>query len=131
MLKVTMLEGSTSLARLSQIMKVSAPISDAVFHHLRKEQFVEVKGMRGNDYEFTLSATGRKIAQDRYSINQYVGPVPVPLDEYVDAVRQQAVRYHITREYLQKVFYDLVLPDEMLDQLGPAIISNSQIFLYG
>ncbi|MDA1314316.1 MAG: AAA family ATPase [Acidobacteria bacterium] len=131
MLKVTMLEGSTSLGRMSQIMKVSAPISDAVFHHLRKEQFVEVKGMRGNDYEFTLSATGRKIAQDRYAISQYVGPVPVPLDDYVDAVRQQAVKYHITREYLQKVFYDLVLPDEMLDQLGPAIISNSQIFLYG
>jgi predicted ATPase with chaperone activity len=131
MLKVAMLEGTTGLGRLSQIMKVSSPICDAVFHHLRKEQFVEVKGMRGNDYEFSLSATGRKVAQDRYSISQYVGPVPVPLDAYVDAVRQQAVRYHITREYLQKVFYDLVLPDEMLDQLGPAIIANSQIFLYG
>ncbi len=131
MLKVTMLEGVTSLGRLGQIMKVSAPICDTIFQHLRKEQFVEVKGMKGNDYEFSLSGTGRKVAQDRYSMSQYVGPVPVPLNEYTEAVRQQSVRYDISREYLQKVFYDLVLPDEMLDQLGPAIISNSQIFLYG
>ena len=131
MLKMTMLEGVTSVGRLSKIMKVGGPICDAVFQHLRKEKFVEVKGMRGNDYEFSLSVEGRKVAQDRYSISQYVGPVPVPLESYVDAVRRQAVRFHITREYLQKVFYDLVLTDEMLDQLGPAIISNSQIFLYG
>ena len=131
MLKVTMLEGVTSLGRLGQIMKISGPICDTIFQHLRKEQFVEVKGMKGNDYEFSLSATGRKVAQDRYSMSQYVGPVPVPLNEYTEAVRLQSVRYDISREYLQKVFYDLVLPDEMLDQLGPAIISNSQIFLYG
>ena len=131
MLKMTMLEGLTTLSRLSYAMKVPTPICDAVFHHLRQEQFVEVKGMHGNDYEFSLTAAGRKVAQDRYAISQYVGPVPVPLDAYTQAVREQAVRHRINREYLKKVFYDLVLTDELLDQLGPAIISNSQIFLYG
>jgi predicted ATPase with chaperone activity len=131
MLKITMLEGVTSIARLGDIMKIDGRISDKVFQHLRKEQLVEVKGMQGNDYELGLTATGRKVAQDRYAISQYVGPVPVPLDRYTEAVREQGVRHRITREYLQKVFYDLVLTDETLDQLGPAIISNSQIFLYG
>ncbi len=65
MLKMTMMEGNTTLSRLSYAMKVSTPICDAVFHHLRKEQFVEVKGMRGIDYEFSLTASGRKVAQDR------------------------------------------------------------------
>ena len=131
MLKMTMLEGVTTLSRLSSTMKIPVPICDATFHHLRHEQFVEVKGMRGNDYEFSLTAAGRKVAQDRYAISQYVGPVPVPLDAYTKAVREQAVRYRINRESLKKVFYDLVVTDETLDQLGPAIISNSQIFLYG
>ncbi len=131
MLKMTMLEGVTTLSRLSNTMKVSVPICDSTFHHLRHEQFVEVKGMKGNDYEFSLTATGRKVAQDRYAISQYVGPVPVPLDTYTQAVREQAARNRVSREYLRKVIYDLVLPDETLDQLGPAIISNSQIFLYG
>ena len=131
MLKMTMLEGLTTLSRVSYAMKIATPICDAVFHHLRQEQFVEVKGMHGNDYEFSLTAAGRKVARDRYAISQYVGPVPVPLDAYTQAVREQAVRHRINREYLKKVFYDLVLTDELLDQLGPAIISNSQIFLYG
>lgn len=131
MLKVTMLEGSTTLNRVSQIIKVSVTICDSVFNHIRKEKFVEVKGMQGNDYEFTLSGTGRKVAQDRYAMSQYVGPVPVPLNTYTNAVRQQGARCKVNRAKLQKIFYDLVLTDEILDQLGPAIISNSQIFLYG
>ena len=52
MLKLTLLEGATTLGRLSGFMKVSSAICDVVFHHLRKEQYVEVKGMKGNDYEF-------------------------------------------------------------------------------
>ncbi len=131
MLKLTLLEGATTLARLSGFMKVSGSICDVVFHHLRKEQYVEVKGMKGNDYEFALTSAGRKVANDRYKISQYVGPAPVPLDAYTQAVRKQAVQHKLNREHLKKVFYDLVLTEEMLDQLGPAIISNSQIFLYG
>ena len=131
MLKVTMLEGSTTLNRVSQIIKVSVTICDGVFNHIRKEKFVEVKGMQGNDYEFTLSGSGRKVAQDRYAMSQYVGPVPVPLNTYTNAVRQQGARCKVNRAQFQKIFYDLVLTDEILDQLGPAIISNSQIFLYG
>ncbi len=112
-------------------MKVSVPVAGAVFGHLRKEQYVEVKGMVGNDYEFMLSTSGRKLATDRYQMSQYVGPVPVSLKAYSDAVRQQAMRQKVTQRRLREVFHDLVLEDSILDQLGPAIVSNSQIFLYG
>ena len=90
-----------------------------------------MKGMVANDYEFVLSQAGRKLAQDRYQISNYVGPAPVSLTAYTQAVRQQAKRHEVSREKLRNVFKDLVLEDSMLDQLGPAIVSNSQIFLYG
>ena len=96
-----------------------------------KEQYLEVKGMAGNDYEFTLSQAGRKLAQDRYQISNYIGPAPVSLTAYNQAVRQQVKRQNVSREKLKTVFKDLVLEDSILDQLGPAIVSNSQIFLYG
>ena len=131
MIKTTLLEGVTTLNRLADRMKISVPLAGAVFSHLRKEQYVEVKGMVGNDYEFMLSAAGRKLATDRYQLSQYVGPVPVSLKAYSDAVRQQAMRQKVTRRRLHEVFHDLVLEDAVLDQLGPAIVSNSQIFLYG
>jgi len=131
MLKLTMLEGRTTLNRLANQMKVAVPICNQIFTHLRQEQSVEVKGMVGNDYEFALTAAGRKIAQDRFALNQYVGPAPVSLQDYTVGVRKQAVRQKVNRGLLQEVFQDLVLEERVIDQLGPAIISNSQIFLYG
>ena len=131
MLKMTLLEGQTNLNRLSANMKINIQLCSAIFTHLRKEKYLEVKGMVGNDYEFMLSQAGRKLAQDRYQISNYIGPAPVSLTAYTQAVRQQTKRQDVSREKLQTVFKDLVLEDSMLDQLGPAIVSNSQIFLYG
>ena len=37
----------------------------------------------------------------------------------------------IDRRTLRKAFGDLVITDRMLDQLGPAMISQSSIFVYG
>ncbi len=130
-LKLIMLEGETSLGRISERIKIESAVTGEIFQHLRKEQYIEVKGMVGNDYVVALSSQGRAVAQERYRVSQYVGPVPVPLDAYTAAVRQQAARHKINRKRLKEVFHDLVIPDEMLDQLGPAILSNSQIFLYG
>ncbi|MBI1356796.1 MAG: AAA family ATPase [Acidobacteria bacterium] len=131
MLKMTLLEGETQLSALSDRLKLHPGVCSQIFQHLRKEQYIEVKGMQGNDYVLTLSATGRAVAQERYRISQYVGPAPVALDAYTEAVRVQTARYKINRARLREVFFDLVLTDETLDQLGPAVLSNSQIFLYG
>ena len=131
MLKMTLLEGETQLSALSDRLKLHPGVCAQIFQHLRKEQFIEVKGMQGNDYVLTLSATGRAVGQERYRISQYVGPAPVSLDAYSEAIRTQTARFKINRARLREVFYDLVLTDETLDQLGPAVLSNSQIFLYG
>jgi len=131
MLKMVLIEGETTLSRLSSRLKLHPAVCTTLFEHLRKEQYVEVKGMQGNDYRLALTSSGRSVAQDRYSVNQYVGPAPVTLDAYSDAVRTQTTRMRITRERLREVFHDLVITDDVLDQLGPAIQSNSQIFLYG
>ncbi len=131
MLKLSLLDGVTTLGRLASQMKVSMNIMDQLFRHFRREQLCEVKGMVGNDYELTLSAAGRKVATDRYTISQYIGPAPVKLEDYCQAVRAQAARHPVSRSMLNEVFFDLVLPDAMLDQIGPAILSGTTIFLYG
>jgi len=46
-------------------------------------------------------------------------------------VRLQATEVEITREALRAAFSDMVVPDSLLDQLGPALIEQSSIFLYG
>jgi energy-coupling factor transporter ATP-binding protein EcfA2 len=131
MLKLTLLEGETTLGRLASHMKVSMTIMDQLFRYFRREQLCEVKGMVGNDYGLSLSNAGRKMAHDRYAINQYVGPAPVKLNDYCEAVRLQSARHPVSRSLLSEVFFDLVLTEQMLDQIGPAIISGTTLFLYG
>ena len=46
-------------------------------------------------------------------------------------MRAQSAKVNVDREILRNAFSDLVVSDQMLDQLGPAIISQTSIFLYG
>jgi hypothetical protein len=130
-LRRLLLEGFSSLTSLSHALKLSIPIIDCVFKHLRAQQLVEVKGMIGNDYSFVLSQAGRQLASDRFAILQYASAAPVSLKDYVAATRLQAAKVFVDRRTLRMAFSDLVVPDRLLDQLGPALISQNSIFLYG
>jgi hypothetical protein len=126
-----LLEGQSTLGLLNQKLKISVPIISTVFQQMRQQQLVEVKGMLGNDYVFTLSAAGRAMASERFQINQYAGAAPVSLQDYHAATHAQAARVNIDRETLREAFSDLIIPDRLLDQLGPALISQNSIFVYG
>jgi hypothetical protein len=124
-------EGTSTLSALGQMLKLPVPVVHAVFTNLRQQQLVEVKGMVGNDYRISLSGSGRTLASERFEISQYSGAAPVSLPAYSDAVRTQATEEEISRSVLRAVFSDLVVPDSLLDQPGPALIEHSSIFLYG
>jgi hypothetical protein len=130
-LRRMLIEGQTSLAGLSRVLRVATPVVDTVFKHMRAQQLVEVKGMLGNDYAFTLSQAGKQLAGERFQVSQYAGACPVALKEYNAAVKAQAAKVSVDRTLLRQAFADLVVSDRMLDQLGPAIISQSSIFVYG
>jgi hypothetical protein len=130
-LRRTMIEGFSTLESLSKALRVSIAIVDQVFRQLRQQQIVEVKGMIGNDYQFVLTQAGKQMAADRFQISQYAGACPVSLRDYTAATKRQAARVHIDRRSLRAAFSDLVVPDRLLDQLGPALISQNSIFLYG
>ena len=131
MLRRLLLEGYCTLASLSEKLKLSVPVLDVVFRHMRNQQMIEIKGMVGNDYNFSLSGAGKQIASERFQITQYSGACPVSLKDYHAATRMQAAQVNINRKVLRDAFADLVLPDRLLDQLGPALISQKSIFVYG
>ena len=131
MLRRMVIEGNCTLASLSKSLRLAVPIIDSTFKHMRQQQLVEVKGMSGNDYNFTLSAAGKQMASERFQVSQYAGACPVSIKDYSAAVKAQAAKVHVDRQTLRNAFSDLIVSDHMLDQLGPAIISQSSIFVYG
>jgi hypothetical protein len=131
MLRRMVIEGFCSMNGLSRSLRVSLPIVDMVFKHMRQQQLVEIKGMSGNDYQFVLSAAGKQLASERFQVSQYAGACPVGLKEYHNATKAQTARINVDRRILRQAFSDLVVSDRMLDQMGPAIISQTSIFVYG
>lgn len=131
MLRRLLLEGYSSLNSISRALHLSVAIVDVVFKHMRAQQYVEIKGMTGNDYNFVLSQSGKNLASERFSVSQYAGACPVSLKEYQAAVKAQTAKVHIDRRVMRRAFSDLIISDRMLDQLGPAIISQNSIFVYG
>ncbi len=131
MVRRLLLEGQSTLEILSNKLKLSVAIIDVVFRHMRQQSLVEVKGMVGNDYVFSLSGNGRALAAERFQISQYAGAAPVSLKDYHAATHAQAARLKVDRASLRDAFSDLIVTDRLLDQLGPALISQNSIFIYG
>lgn len=130
-LRYLWLRGSGTLSSLHQTLKLSFPLLETLFHQFRQQQLLEVKGMVGNDYSFTLTASGRAHATARNEVCQYVGPAPVSIQDYHKVVMAQSAQVKLSRESLRVAFADLVLPDGLLDQLGPSLIGHQSLFLYG
>jgi energy-coupling factor transporter ATP-binding protein EcfA2 len=80
----------------------------------------------------SLTESGRKVARDYIEHNQYVGPVPVPVNQYTAAVSAQRMPPSWLRpERLAKAYEHMVITADLLDQIGPAVNSGKSFLLYG
>lgn len=131
-LKILYLHGEMSLTELGEHMCLSLGVIEELFQFFRKEQLCEVKGMSGGSHRITATAQGKSRAADLLSLSQYVGPAPVSLMEYTNWVRAQSVQTPMVgKADLKRAFNELILSEELLSQLGTAVVSGTSIFLYG
>ena len=81
---------------------------------------------------FQLTDQGKARAMDALSQSEYYGPMPVPLETYKMQVKAQSIKnIRMTRDLLTKSMGHLILPEGLLDQLGPAVGSGRSVLLYG
>jgi len=130
-LKQAFQAGICTLRELSASMKLPPEVVESIFHRLKSQQFIEIRGVSGYDFAFTLSAAGKNAALERMQVSRYSGPVPVSLADYDRAVRAQAVRAKVNRDQLSAAYCDLTLEPELLNRLGPALVSQNAMLLYG
>src|SRR5437870_3993146 len=102
---------------------------------LKDEKCLEVQGgdLIGRvSYRFQLTELGRHRAQDSMKQCAYIGPAPVPIEDYVEQTYRQAVTgISCSPEPLRAAFSHLVLKEEMFNAIGPAIVSGRSGFIYG
>jgi MoxR-like ATPase len=126
--------GELSIAEMGARILLPLPLLEKLLGFMRGERLVEVP-RRGNfDAEvcYVLTDTGRSRAEDAMRRNQYAGPAPVSLADYVACVeRQKVLDVRVSRDRLESMVGDLILPDGILPMLGAALNSHRPIFLYG
>lgn len=126
--------GVLALSQLIERLALAGPIVEQILQWMRKEGRVEVRARAGMEGElrFGLTERGHSEALDAKMRDGYLGPAPVPLEDYISVVRKQTVHARrITQEAMREAFRDIVISQVMLDQLGPALNSGRAIFIYG
>ena len=111
-------------------------IVDQILETLKRERFVEVKsstaGVGEGAYQYAITGEGILRAREALERCQYAGPAPVPVEAYSESIRRQSRgRVAVTGELMQKFLSHLVLSNDTLQRLGPALNSGTSIFLYG
>jgi hypothetical protein len=131
----TLYTGEATGAVVADRIRLQYAILEPLIEALRADQIIEVRGGSGTSsagYRYALTDRGRDRAQQYLAANQYIGPAPVPLESYVREMKALAAsRGYIERERLRQGFTDLIVPDDVLEQVGPAVNANTSVFLYG
>jgi predicted ATPase with chaperone activity len=129
-------EGNVALARFVEVLKISNRIIDEILAWMQKEHLVEVAKAIGElgrlGYVYTLTEAGEERARGAFERSQYIGPVPVSIPAYNQAMELQTQqRRRVQATQVKEALKKLILPEDFHRRIGPAINSGSSLFLYG
>lgn len=132
-LKLLAARGAVTGRNIASHIKLSFPMVEAVLNSLRKEQLVALKGdAMAGDYTYMITQKGMVLAKDLSRECTYFGAAPVTLPQYLEAMELQSVADQVIRAAdLKHAFSDLLLEEDLLKVLGPAINSGRGMFLFG
>ncbi len=127
--------GEFRLSDLSKRMGLSSNILDEAIELLRREKLIEVRGASQfvkSSFNFIITGIGKKRAGELMEICRYAGPAPVILEDYREMVENQSIKnIDVNVDVVNAAFSELVISEQMLGRLGPAISSGAPMFLYG
>jgi hypothetical protein len=124
------------VSELSKAICLPIPVVQELVDMCRTQRLVEATGtlnaQNGNEMGYQLTDMGKARALDALAQSEYFGPMPVPLDVYKEQVKRQSVRnMQITRAQLLGAMGHLVLPEDLVGNLGPAVSAGRSILMYG
>ncbi|MFQ6553866.1 ATPase [Aestuariibius insulae] len=121
---------------LARVICLPIPVTQELVDLARGQNLLEATGTlnanSGNEMGYQLTDLGKARAMDALAQSEYFGPMPVPLEVYAEQVKRQSIRdITINRDQLTAAMGHLIIPDELLDHLGPAVGAGRSILMYG
>lgn len=128
--------GTGSGVEIAQEMRLSwNGVVDKVIDFLAAEKLVDLRGGKGYGratVDFVLTEKGREYTRDALERSTYVGPAPVPIEQYNALITSQTAENPVvSKQDLEMALSHLVVDRGIVDKLGPAVNSSRSLFLYG
>ncbi len=136
LLKTMFRQNLEMVTEIAASVCLPVPVTQELIDLTREQKMLEATGTlhagSGGEMGYQLTDAGKSRTLDALSQSEYYGAMPVPLDVYKEQVKRQSIRnIQITRDQLTGAMGHLILPDDLLDQLGPAVGSGRSILMYG
>ncbi|MEM9781939.1 MAG: ATPase [Pseudomonadota bacterium] len=127
------IERATDMARFTCL---PVNVVEQLLQVAKEARLVETLGQLGAsmraEMRWALSGKGKEWAIQALSQSEYVGPAPITIEQFSRQVNRQSIRHErLTEAMLREVLQGMILPEELFDDLGPAVNSFSAILLYG
>ena len=136
LLKTIFRKNLDMVSDLSKAVCLPIPVVQELIDMARGQRLLEATGTlnagNSNEMGYQLTDGGKARALDALAQSEYFGPMPVPLDVYREQVKRQSIRnIQVSRTQLTDAMGHLVLPDSLLDHLGPSVSAGRSILMYG
>ncbi|MGL5009593.1 MAG: ATPase [Paracoccaceae bacterium] len=124
------------VTQLSKVICLPGMLIQELVDMARQQKLLEATGTlhatSGNEMGYQLTEAGKARALDALSQSEYYGAMPIPLNAFKEQVKRQSVRnIRLTRPQLLSGMGHLILPEDLIDNLGPAVTSGRSILMYG
>jgi hypothetical protein len=135
LVKILCTRAEMAASDLANFIGLNFPVIEDIVQSLKHQHYIEVKRSSGfGPVSEVLSMTqaGARVARDYFELNRYVGPAPVPIAQYTEGVRaQRRPPNWLTPERLAVAYSHMVIKQEILDELGPAVNAGKSFLIYG
>ncbi len=136
LLKTIFRKNVDTVTEIAEAVRLPTSVTQELVDIAREQKLLQATGTlnanSGNEMGYQLTDAGKARALDALSQSEYFGAMPVPLDIYREQVKRQSIRnIQVTRDQLTGAMGHLVLPDSLLDHLGPAVSAGRSILMYG
>ncbi len=126
-----------SPGQIADVMKLPRPVVKTLIDEGVEHRIIETLGAAGDgammgDLRFTLTTQGKERAAKALEHNTYIGAAPVSLETYTDQIQKQKItNERVNPRQVESAFDNLVIAQQFMDNIGPAINSGRSILLYG
>ncbi|MEM6478474.1 MAG: ATPase [Pseudomonadota bacterium] len=136
LLKTIFRKNLENVSQIAEAVCLPVPVVQELVDICRTQKLLEATGTlnanSGSEMGYQLTDAGKARTMDALAQSEYYGAMPVPLSVYEEQVKRQSIRnIQVTRAQLLGAMGHLVLPDDLIDHLGPAVSAGRSCLMYG